>query len=137
MNTYTLEKIKAKIKQLSLMYAMNEFDMVLLGCSSNVMKEELEDCERLEIKLPTEDYDRLKKHKEFSNGIIIGDYEYMTSAKFPGIVFYRGSEKYTGYVKIYRCNGLYCYTEESNCKHKKLLSMIDSKIKAQRKASKA
>lgn len=135
--SYTLDKIKNKIKQMCLMYAVDDFNMVLLGCSSNVMKEHLEDCERIEIKLPTDDYDRLKKHREFSNGIIIGDFEYMTSTKFPGVVFYRGSEKYTSYVKISRCNELYCYTEESNCKHTKLISLVQQKIRERRKASKA
>lgn len=126
---YTLEKIQAKIKQLSLMYAVEDFNLVLLGKSSNVMKEHVEDCDRIEVKLLKEDYDRLKKHKEFSNGIIVGDFEYMTSKKFPGIVFFRGSDKYTGYVKTSRCNNVYCYTEESNVKHAKVMYLVRKKQK--------
>jgi len=135
--SYSLVKIKTKIKQLSLMYAVDDFNLVLLGDASNVMKEHLDECERIEIKLPKEDYDRLKKHREFSNGILVGDFEYMTSSKFPGIVFFRGSDKYTGYVKISRCNEVYCYTEESNAKHNKVLYLIRKKQTEVRRAKQA
>lgn len=135
--SYTLEKIQAKIKQLSLMYAVEDFNLVLLGESSNVLKEQADECDRIEVKLPKEDYDRLKKHKEFSNGIIVGDFEYMRSSKFPGILFYRGSDKYTGYVKATRHNSIYCYSEESNSKHAKILYLVRKKQKElrQRKAA--
>lgn len=115
--TYSLEALKKKVKHIGLLYGIAISDMALLGGSMSVLRDELEDCDRVTILLPSEIYDRIKGRKEIKRNRLAGGFELMVSEKVDGAIFYRADERYVSGIQTETIEGLNCYTEESNTRH--------------------